>query len=90
MIFLEQLGQLIKIVFTQYTSNFLGESILLIILSIVLVLILIIRTEVCNYFEVKKRDDKLNVLYSLLAEISLPILYFACLRYLSPHFKITR
>ena len=41
----------------------------------------------CNYFETKGIDDKTNVLFNLLAEISFPLLYFVSISYISVFFQ---
>ncbi len=50
-------------------------------------MILIARSELCNYFEARKSVDKTDMLYNLLAEISFPLLYFISLSFISSQFQ---
>ncbi len=90
MIVFTEIGQLLKIVLNQFLSNFFSEAITLTILSIVLVIILIVRSELSNYFETKKHDSKSNTFFNLLIEISFPLFYFGLLNYISCHFQNVR
>lgn len=69
MIVFIEIGQLLKKVLDQFLLNFFSEAITLTILSIVLVIILIVRSELSNYFEAKKQGSKSNTFFNLLIEI---------------------
>ncbi len=91
MIVVTETGQLLKIVLNQFFSNFLGEALALIILSIAFVGILITRLELLNYFKADDgQDSKSHTLRDLLLEISIPLIYFVLLKYISSHFQNVR
>lgn len=91
MIVFTETGQLLKIVLNQFFSNFLGEALALIILSIAFVGILITRLELLNYFKADDgQDSKSDTLRDLLLEISIPLIYFVLLKYISSHFQNVR
>jgi len=91
MIVFTETGQLLKIVLNQFFSNFLGEALALIILSIAFVGILITRLELLNYFKADDgQDSESHTLRDLLLEISIPLIYFVLLKYISSHFQNVR
>ena len=91
MIVVNETGQLLKIVLNQFFSNFLGEALALIILSIAFVGILITRLELLNYFKADDgQDSESHTLRDLLLEISIPLIYFVLLKYISSHFLNVR